>query len=430
MVQLYYAPLSPSEKTATQEQLLSIGLSLVEASLDRLSSASAHDEHQAQFLKALFVLSECDPKLIAQLAHHWGFSFLLAQCAYRDDLSVAIRSAVWDSAAGLLLGEWIKSPQDRPSCDLLVTTGPVVQCLTSGFALLDRLNRQSVTWTLTNSLKVDGQLYGSPEAGIETSPFRHSDCWNVPVLDDSSSLGLDKSHVPEKGSLDQAQVEFLSLGQSLEGAHQILSSVWPEVVAWTTTLVPAFVEINCAPSVTTHKSASYDAGSPVFLSRVIEPFLHAEDIVHEVQHKRFYYFHLQDYLINWESDVAHTSPYRTDPRPIRGVLLGLHAFLAVNEMRLRALQQERQQENPRRIIYSMVKTHEMNAFAFDALLRHGQFTSEGAELMKEMKEELYKHRQFLDRVADSAFFDRARALLAAHVRSVSEPSFSTPNQSF
>ena len=79
-----------------------------------------------------------------------------------------------------------------------------------------------------------------------------------------------------------------------------------------------------------HLSASYrQAIGTVYLTLHPNPVVMAEALVHEHSHAKLNaLLELDDVLFDhWEE--RHPSPYRPDPRPMMGVLLGAHAFVAV-----------------------------------------------------------------------------------------------------
>jgi hypothetical protein len=170
----------------------------------------------------------------------------------------------------------------------------------------------------------------------------------------------------------------LPLAESLGLAAERFATLWPEIVVWARVMVPVYVDQGTPGDLNTHYSASTGCGSPIFFGRGVDPFRHAEDLVHELQHSRFLLLtptRAFGSLSNREARFA--SAYRRDPRPLRGLLLGLHAFLGVNELRLRALRAGQSDAVDRRVL---LKSHRANLFAFRTLARHDHIAPEGQAL--------------------------------------------------
>jgi HEXXH motif-containing protein len=67
----------------------------------------------------------------------------------------------------------------------------------------------------------------------------------------------------------------------------------------------------------------------VVLSSAQGPVEAAEALCHELAHVRLGVVLERDPLLVNAAEAGHRSPWRTDPRPLLGVLLGVHAFLDV-----------------------------------------------------------------------------------------------------
>ena len=80
-------------------------------------------------------------------------------------------------------------------------------------------------------------------------------------------------------------------------------------------------------------SSHSDLPGVLFLCREPLPWVQAGAMVHEAAHQRLdAAFRLAPLFHPGTDDAIYTSPWRTDPRPIRGVLSGVHAFVAVADM--------------------------------------------------------------------------------------------------
>jgi HEXXH motif-containing protein len=79
-----------------------------------------------------------------------------------------------------------------------------------------------------------------------------------------------------------------------------------------------------------HLSASYrQAIGTVYLTLHPNPVVMAEALVHEHSHAKINALVELDPILSNHWDATFPSPYRPDPRPMMGVLLGAHAFVAV-----------------------------------------------------------------------------------------------------
>jgi hypothetical protein len=105
-----------------------------------------------------------------------------------------------------------------------------------------------------------------------------------------------------------------------------------------------------------------------------------------------------------------TSPYRPDPRPLQGVHLGLHAFLAVTELRLRALRAGR---FPATALRDLIDTHWRNLFALETILRHEELSNGGRHyygtISHRLEEQDVEIRERLTRAANGPCATSLRA---------------------
>ena len=82
-----------------------------------------------------------------------------------------------------------------------------------------------------------------------------------------------------------------------------------------------------------HQSASYPhALGTIYLTLHPRPMMMLEALIHEFQHNKLHALMQLGPLLAGDEDLRVASPVRPDPRPLRGVLLALHAFLPVAEL--------------------------------------------------------------------------------------------------
>lgn len=151
------------------------------------------------------------------------------------------------------------------------------------------------------------------------------------ALHDDNPLAGVEAHPDKQGNA-------LSLGDAPAAAWVAAIDAARAIVRET---LPALADehrglLACVVPVGTHAelslSASYrEAVGVAYVSLHPDPVKMAEALVHETQHNKANLLSYADPLIH-DSDTLHVSPVRPDPRPLRGVLLAVHAFLPVEAM--------------------------------------------------------------------------------------------------
>lgn len=120
--------------------------------------------------------------------------------------------------------------------------------------------------------------------------------------------------------------------RAVDEGMALLRQMWPtaadSVTRWVTGLMPLTSLEGCR----SHASPTLRG---VLLSSADDPLGAAEALCHEAAHMRLMAVLEQDPLLENAGDVGHPSPWRTDPRPLSGLLLGVHAFLDVCELHRR-----------------------------------------------------------------------------------------------
>ena len=82
-----------------------------------------------------------------------------------------------------------------------------------------------------------------------------------------------------------------------------------------------------------HQSASYPhALGTIYLTLHPRPMMMLEALIHEFQHNKLHALMQLGPILAGDEDLRVASPVRPDPRPLRGVLLAVHAFLPVAEL--------------------------------------------------------------------------------------------------
>lgn len=229
--------------------------------------------------------------------------------------------------------------------------------------------------------------------------------WDFPIFDRGRELLFHFSVTPDPGWQGEANAS-LPLNQSLRGALASLQRTWPACVEWAQALIPAFAELEDEYTPGKRQSGSFGPGIPVYLTRVAEEYLHAEDIVHELQHQRFQLLvPADDWFGLWpRRSTLFVSPYRADLRPLAGLHLGVHAFVTVNELRIRYLGTVGWNED---MVKELVSLHHKNVFALRTVLASEEFRTPAARAYyAALAEAMARQQGFLDsRVPDSLLRD-------------------------
>jgi HEXXH motif-containing protein len=114
----------------------------------------------------------------------------------------------------------------------------------------------------------------------------------------------------------------------LREALALIGEHLPELRAEIELYVQLFVPTGFHPE--THRSASYrESIGAVYLTLHPQLMTLAEAVIHEFSHNKLHALFELDAVIENGSEKAFRSPVRPDLRPLRGVLLAVHAFLPV-----------------------------------------------------------------------------------------------------
>lgn len=363
------------------------------------------------FIGEMLALSKQDPDLFWRVLDHWATQFLLSSLI--PDFSQSKIQADEDHFASnlsaLLLFERLRS--DTPihnAATYSIRTdkdgrihgllhGTSLEFQDEGFRMVavefkcspgeitvSRSGKDEPEFTLPLPLQENSFVKFLPLAVSEAGSF--------PVIDEPIIFGKYTKRVmenPDTPTDARAEQNLVTLESSLTQAQEVIRRLWPEALEWAHTLVPAFVDLG-TPQINFRLSLSYEPGSPIFMSRVNNYLLHAEDIVHEIQHHRLHLFATPEHFKSWmDLSEIYISPYRTDPRHLRGLLLGVHAFLTVNELRKRRLLDG--EKGSRSLTMAMAETHYENLYAFRTIMEHEQFGDVGRQLFKQMAHTIAEH---------------------------------------
>jgi hypothetical protein len=128
-----------------------------------------------------------------------------------------------------------------------------------------------------------------------------------------------------------------ALAEMIEASLHTIGRSGPSLLARINSLVRWYVPIN-SPDILIHNSFSASTlFGVVFLSDAYSSIRLAEAIVHEFHHNELYMLMAVEELFEEIRGELFYSPWRDDPRPLSGLIHGLHVFANVKRFLLRAL---------------------------------------------------------------------------------------------
>lgn len=232
------------------------------------------------------------------------------------------------------------------------------------------------------------------------------------VLDDSD-LGFRVHGGPfEFATISEAQVPNW-LGE-MNGALELVAALDAGAANELACSLRVIVPLEARdPSV--HESSSRpDAFGAVYLSRADNRYTLAEAFVHEYLHNRLNALLRVDPLVTGPThEPVYYSPWKAQPRPLRGVLHGVVAFLGVVSFWRSALVRGAVNDVDWVVRRCALLEPQIGA-AIDLLERSGQFTRLGDELLSGLRREWERERARAETPADLRL--RAEASVAEHRR--------------
>ncbi|MDH4078898.1 MAG: HEXXH motif-containing putative peptide modification protein [Nitrospira sp.] len=198
----------------------------------------------------------------------------------------------------------------------------------------------------------------------------------IPVLNEIAEIA------PTLSAFEPAAQEEIAIGvQRVEAALKLLKRIWPLAFHALSRHIKAFCILR-------HRSYSRSHSPPELPGTV---FLSVEDVeclgdllCHESSHVRMNIFRWYDSIVvarNPEADAASfVSPWRSDLRPIQGLLDGVHAFLNVCRY-YRRLEDQFQTGETFRTIYERQRKNVIQANVI--LQQHAKPTTIGAILLNQ-----------------------------------------------
>ncbi len=224
-------------------------------------------------------------------------------------------------------------------------------------------------------------------AGVP-APRAHFPLWGdtVLLLHDTNPLAGLEAHPAKSGNrVDLGGHTPAQWRDALLGAFRIIQDQLPEIAAEMDLLLGHIGPVGYFDQA--HLSASYlEAMGVVYLSLHPHRMTLVEALVHEFQHNKLNLLLGLDPTLENADWPLYTSPVRPDPRPLRGVLLAVHAFQPVVRLyeRLCGEPAEEEAENGwrRRRLREVARLCREGC---EVLLPHGQPTAAGRPLLEEIR---------------------------------------------
>jgi HEXXH motif-containing protein len=116
----------------------------------------------------------------------------------------------------------------------------------------------------------------------------------------------------------------------LERGAKCLSETSPALTEEIAALAPVLVGVSGAPDVS-HSASLAEARGCVWLTPVDRPLVVAETLIHEASHLKFFLVEDVAPMVITPDPPRFEVPWRSDRRPLRAVLMGLHAWVRILE---------------------------------------------------------------------------------------------------
>lgn len=221
-------------------------------------------------------------------------------------------------------------------------------------------------------------------ASAETEPVYHTISSGVVLaLADNNPLAMVEAHPDKEGNAIDlggrtADVWARALETALGPIERHLPDLRGELELFAQQIVPVGWDEQ------RHLSASYqEAIGTVYLSLHPSTLTLTEAVIHEASHNKLNALFELDPVLENADQPLFSSPVRPDPRPLRGVLLALHAFLPVARLYEKMIEAGDSAVNASvRERYAAVRR--MNRQAADVILPNARATPVGRQLLDEL----------------------------------------------
>ncbi|MEO7330562.1 MAG: HEXXH motif-containing putative peptide modification protein, partial [Minicystis sp.] len=171
-----------------------------------------------------------------------------------------------------------------------------------------------------------------------------------------------------------------ALQKALAPIEQHTPELWNEVTLYIQQMLPAGYHA------VTHRSASYrESIGAIYLTLHPSPMTLTEAIIHEFSHNKLHALFELDPVIRNPPSARYRSPLRPDMRPLRGVLLAVHAFLPVAYLYERMTADAHPLTRSPYFAERFAQIRGINREAAGMVLAHAQPTAVGEVLLEEIR---------------------------------------------
>ena len=393
--------------------------------LHALLRASLRHPDTARLRAAIAACLDRDPEALVAFASRWDVAFGLSRLVESESPSLARRLLLAmqlsddDRVRRHVLGHWV-APLGRRDLALgFVSLGGVLRPVSGDRIVAVHRSKEHLEVHTAHGLRhrvVAPMRPGRRISGLAFEPYVTAFSWRPPIFetdDFAIPSAVLHGHAPTSVRTRWSRTRPAQLPASLAHACEILQGVWPAVPSWLRLLVPAVLRVRRVAASAPRLSGSFGPGYPIYLSETTELHLHAEDLVHELQHLRFQIWRA---TIGWPppspDGERFVSPFRPDLRPLLGVHLGLHAFMTVNDLRLH---ESRPLPLTAAVLADTAVTHQRNLFAFQTVSSYESRSLEGDRYLRAVAARLDRQHDAITQLATKAVRLRATRALNRHL---------------
>jgi HEXXH motif-containing protein len=252
--------------------------------------------------------------------------------------------------------------------------------------------------TRTLRLHPDGVTYAGVGAPVTLS-WEHVAAGSTPLsspcaipisgalclaLADDSPLAGQETHPDKQGNrLDLGEVAAERWAESMRTGLELVRTGLPDIAAEIELLIQQLVPVGYDEQ--RHLSASFQESiGTIYLSLHPEPMTLAEALIHEHAHNKINMLWTFAPVLENAFSPTYPSPFRPDPRPLHGVLLGVHAFLPVELLYERFAAIDHPATRDPNFERRRRRVRERNAAACETLARYARPTESGRGVMDEI----------------------------------------------
>jgi HEXXH motif-containing protein len=242
-------------------------------------------------------------------------------------------------------------------------------------AILMETNPTSIqiTWT-------DGERATIPLCDDPQLPAHHPLAGRLRFAARTSGFAIDNG----MGEFDRAEGLQPSMLRTFAEAVSLLGAVWPEALGACRRFVSGVIFLH---SPRTH-SVSHTLGTHqgLLFTSVHTPLQVADALCHEASHIRLNVVLRQRPLLVGDDAEIYASPWRSDPRPLMGLLNGVHAFVNVALFHRRVAEQIPSLRASAGPIYESQRNKVQQAWV--TLRSHARPTALGEAVMTELESQV------------------------------------------